>query len=392
MSTISTTSSNRRYADPRAAYIHVPFCRHRCGYCNFTLVAGRDDLIPQFLKALDLELSQLGNPRSIDTLFVGGGTPSHLEPRPLGELFGSIRHWLHLNDGFEFSMEANPLDVTPARIDVLQRAGVNRLSLGVQSFDDRWLRFLERDHRAEDIARAFTLARMAMPAVSLDLIYGVPEQTLEEWRNDLQRALQLEPEHVSVYGLTYERGTSFWNRLQRNTIQPCPEERERAMYELAIDVLSSAGYEHYEVSNFARPGFRCRHNEAYWNGCTYYAAGPGAARHIAGRREINHRSTTTYLRRMLSGQSPVSESEYLDPEEAARERFIFALRRLAGVNTKELAEEVGFDVEELFRKPLAKFLQLGLLERSGDVVRLTRAGLLISDAMWPELLTPATKN
>lgn len=379
-------SENPRFTEPRAAYVHVPFCRHRCGYCNFTLVAGRDDLIPRFLQALARELSGLEAPRLVRTLFLGGGTPTHLAPDQLGTLFSTISTWLPLETDGEYSVEANPLDLTPERIAVLQEAGVNRLSLGVQSFADDTLRFLERDHRGTEAQRAVEEAQAAFPAVSLDLIFGVPGQSLAAWQQDLARAVLLKPQHISVYGLTFDRGSAFWGRVQRGTLRPCEEELERAMYEAAIDHLTSNGYVHYEVSNFSRPGFACRHNEVYWTGGTYWAFGPGAARHVAGVREVNHGSTTTYLQRVLSGQSPVAERESLAPEAAARERLVFGLRRLQGVHAPSFHRQTGWSVSDLGGTALERQLQAGLLEWSGENLRLTRSGLLLSDSLWPDLL------
>src|SRR4051794_14103067 len=400
--------------DPGAAYIHVPFCRHRCGYCNFTLVAGRDDLIDAYLEALERELTQLGEPHEVDTLFFGGGTPTHLPPRQLERLFAIVRHWFPLAVGGELSIEANPIDLatgsgvfgeqTPSSkhhalspktpdpfssdsvAEVLAGAGVTRVSLGVQSFHPHKLTLLERDHAPATIQRAFQSARVVAASVSLDLMFGVPGESLADWQNDLQQALALEPDHVSTYGLTFEKGTAFWSRLSRGELARAEEELERQMYELAIDTLTAAGFEHYEVSNFARPGHRCRHNENYWLGGQYFAAGPGAARFIAGRRETNHRSTTTYIQRLLADQSPVAESEQLGPEDAARERLVFALRRLEGIDVIDFATATGFSVEQLGGKALARFIDQGLLERCNRRLRLTRRGLLLSDAIWPEFL------
>lgn len=381
-----TTPRNPRFQPPRSAYLHVPFCRHRCGYCNFTLIAGRDDLISRYLLAIKTELSQLGDAQQVDTLYFGGGTPTHLPPPSLIELLETVGNRFQRTPGCEFSVEANPLDLTPDRVDVLRQYGVTRISLGVQSFQDRWLQLLERDHRYPDVVEAIERCRRVFPAVSIDLMFGLPGQSLADWKADLSNALRFAPQHLSVYGLTFERGTSFWSRMQHGELVRCPEERERGMYELAIDLLGAAGFEHYEVSNFAVPGFRCRHNEAYWLGRTYFAAGPGAARHVAGRRETNHRSTTTYLTRVLSGQSAVAESEFLSDEEAARERFVFGLRRLEGIQEADFAHETGFGLDQLFGEPLAKFVESGFLERRDGAVKLTRSGLMVSDALWPELL------
>jgi oxygen-independent coproporphyrinogen-3 oxidase len=371
---------------PRAAYIHVPFCRHRWGYCNFTLVAGRDDLIDAYLEALERELSWLDGPHEVDTLFFGGGTPTHLPPTQQERLLAIVRRSFSLAAGGEFSVEANPIDLDETKCAILAAAGVTRISLGGQSFNERKLRLLERDHVARDIERAFDLSRQFARSVSLDLIFGVPGESLADWRSDLERALALSPDHISTYGLTFEKGTAFASRLARGELHRVDDEAERQMYELAIDTLAAAGFEHYEVSNFARPGHRCRHNETYWTGGQYFAAGPGAARFIAGRRETNHRSTTTYITRVLAGQSPVAESEQLGREDAARERLVFGLRRLEGIDVDEFAANAGFTIRELGGTALKRFLDRGLLELTGSRLRLTRQGLLVSDSLWPEFV------
>ena len=372
---------------PRSAYIHVPFCRHHCGYCNFTLVAGRDDLIAAYLEALSKELSWLGEPHEVDTLFFGGGTPTHLPPRELAALLEIAKRWFPLAPNYELSVEANPIDLDEARCEVLAATGVTRISLGVQSFRAEKLQVLERDHREQEILAAYASARRIAKSVSIDLIFAAPGETAGQWQQDLAKAIALEPDHVSTYGLTFERGTSFWGRLNRGELTQAPEEAEAQMYELAIDLLTAAGYEHYETSNFARPGHRCRHNEAYWTGLPYFAAGPGAARYIAGRREMNHRSTTTYIQRVLSGQSPVVESEELSLEGRARERLVFALRRLEGISLEEFERETGFSVDALVKLPLANYVAQGLFERKDGRLRLTHRGLLVSDALWPEFLS-----
>jgi putative oxygen-independent coproporphyrinogen III oxidase len=372
---------------PRSAYIHVPFCRHRCGYCNFTLVAGRDDLIEAYLEALARELSWLEQPREVETLFFGGGTPTHLPPRQLERLFAIVREWFPLAAGGELSVEANPIDLDESKSQILSAAGVTRVSVGGQSFKEQKLEKLERDHVGLDVVSAVDLARTFAKSVSLDLIFGVPGETLNEWREDLEAAIRVvRPDHISTYGLTFEKGTAFWSRLTHGELTRVDEEVERQIYELAIDTLTAVGYEHYEVSNFARPGHRCRHNENYWIGSGYYAAGPGAARFIGGRRETNHRSTTTYISRVLAGQSPVAESEQLAPEDAARERLVFALRRLEGIDTAEFATATDFRVEQLGGAALPRLIEQRLLDFTSGRLRLTRAGLLVSDAIWPEFL------
>jgi oxygen-independent coproporphyrinogen-3 oxidase len=364
----------------------VPFCVHRCGYCNFTVIAGRGDLIDAYLEALARELSWLGQPRPVQTLFLGGGTPTHLPPEKLRRLLDLARHWFPLEPGYEFSVEANPADLDEPRVRILAEAGVTRISLGVQSFQSRKLELLERDHGPAQIARSYELARRHVHSVSLDLIFGCPAESLAEWRDDLRSALQLAPNHVSTYGLTFERGTSFWSRLQHGTLARLDEDQEWALYAEAIDTLTNAGLEHYEISNFARAGHRCRHNEVYWAAEEYYAAGPGASRYVGGRRETNHRSTTTYLQRVLSGRSPVAEAEELSPEDRAREALVLGLRRMRGIDCGSFAKRTGYRVEDLGGPALSRHLSLGLLERMGDTLRLTREGLYVSDSLWPDYL------
>jgi oxygen-independent coproporphyrinogen-3 oxidase len=369
---------------PRAAYIHVPFCRHRCGYCNFTLVAGRGDLVGRYLAAIARELEGLQEPREVHTLYFGGGTPTYLAPDELRQLAEMVLKWHPLAAGYEYTVEANPSDVDEAMADVLAELGVSRVSLGAQSFRADKLRLLERDHEAGDIDRAVRLLRAR--GIKVDLIFATPGETMPQWATDLDVALALEPDHVSTYGLTFERGTTFWNRRLHGELAQVDEELERAMYALAIERLTAAGLEHYEVSNFARPGQRSRHNQAYWSGDGYWAAGPGAARYVDGVRSTNHRSTTTYLDRVLAGQSPVVEREELDAEARARELLVFGLRRIDGVTRQEIAARSGYTIDQLIAAPLRKFVDLGLLHDSGEQVKLTREGLFVSDAIWPEML------
>jgi oxygen-independent coproporphyrinogen-3 oxidase len=383
-------TSSQLKIDARAAYVHVPFCRHRCGYCNFTVVAGRDDLMGAYLEALERELALLERPREVDTLFFGGGTPTHLEPEALRRLFAAARRWFPPADRggqpAELSVEANPIDLTEEKLRVLAEAGVTRVSLGVQSFELEKLRLLERDHDGLQAREAVMAAQRTVASVSLDLIFATPGETLDAWKCELDQAIALRPDHVSTYGLTFEKGTSYWARRSRGALAEVDEETQRAMYETAIERLTAAGFEHYEVSNFARPGHRCRHNEAYWRGDEFYAAGPGASRYLGGRRETNHRSTTTYIARVLAGKSAVAEVDELDSRARACERLVFALRRLAGVRRDWFESVTGFAIDELAGATIRRYVGVGLLDDDGQAIRLTRNGLMVSDALWPELL------
>lgn len=381
-----TTAAQDQQNSPRSAYVHVPFCRHKCGYCNFTVIAGRDDLMQSYLTAIRRELEGLERPYSVSTLFLGGGTPTHLPPSHLQQLLDLVVQWFPLEEGTEFSVEANPEDLDAEVVDVLSAAGVNRVSLGMQSFSPTKLRGLERGHLGEQAEECFRLLRPHIRSLSMDLIFATPGETVDAWQADLASALLLSPDHVSTYGLTFEKGTPFYSRLKKSELMQVEEDAERAMYVGAIDTLQDHGFEHYEVSNFARPGHVCRHNENYWLGGAYFGIGPGAASYVDGVRRTNHRSTTTYLNKVLRGDSAVAESETLGEKDKAHERLVFGLRRLAGIDIARFQAETGHDVDDLAGDHLRWLCDEGLLQRTVSHLRLTRKGLLVSDSIWPYLL------
>lgn len=372
---------------PQAAYLHVPFCVHRCGYCDFTVIAGRDDLIPAFLSAMERELSSLDSPQPVRTLFLGGGTPTHLPPTALRKFLQLASTWFPSSVDGEFSVEANPADLTDEKIALLANAGVNRVSLGAQSFDAAALDVLERDHTPERIADVVrSLQAAGIENVSLDLIFGVPGQSLDSWQNSLRQAIELEPKHISTYGLTIEKGTAFWNRVAKDELRTLPDELERTMYAVAIDELSAAGFEQYELSNFARPGFACRHNQTYWQGEAYYGFGPGAARYLNGSRETNHRSVFTWLKRIEAGESAVMDSETLTPQDRAHERLALGLRMMAGIDLQEFRSSTGFTIEDLAGAAIEQHLENGLLEIHAGRLRLTREGRFVADTITVDML------
>lgn len=372
-------------ANVRSVYIHVPFCKHRCGYCDFTLVAGRDELVPEYLRAMDLELPNVRG-HALDTLYFGGGTPSHLEPDELDQLFRLVLKRFDISPTTEVTVEANPDGLTTDKIDVMQQHGVNRVSLGVQSFRDDVLKFLERDHRADDVEEVAERLRSRIPNFSVDLIFAVPGQSLSEWRIAMEHAIALKPKHISTYGLTIEKGTAFWSRLQKGKFRQAPDELERDMYAAAMDDLPEAGFEQYEISNFARPGFRSRHNSVYWTGQPYEAFGPGAARFVNGCRQTNHRSVTSWLKRVLGGHSPVAESETLSTEDRARELLVIGIRRCEGINKATFAQSTGMDVNDLVAGRLTEHIQAHMVHDSESTLKLTREGRFVADSIVVDLL------
>lgn len=377
---------------PRHAYVHVPFCRHRCGYCDFALVAGRDDLIDRYFTALAIELGRLGAgaaevPRlRLDTLYLGGGTPSHLGAAGIDRLFTLLGRSMEPGPGAEITCEANPLDVTAGLVKAFEAGGVTRVSLGGQSLDANTLRVLDRDHGPDDVRRAVDLLLHAGFTVSLDLMTAAPGQSVAEVEADLAAAVDLGVHHVSVYCLTWEKGTAFESSRRRGAMKPVEEGVERVMFETAIDRLEAAGYEHYEVSNFAKPGGRCRHNEAYWACRPWEAFGPGAARFDGRTRTTNHRSTTTWMAKVIAGDDHAGDVDTMTDEEAARERIVVGLRRREGITRETFREASGFDLDALVGPSIHRWVAAGHATDDGSRVWLTRAGLLVSDALWAEVL------
>ena len=371
---------------PRAAYVHVPFCRHRCGYCDFAVVAGRDDLVDRYLGAIGQELGRLPAPLDLDTLYVGGGTPSHLGAEGLRRLWGAFAGRLAPVAGAEVTIEANPADVDAALVAAAVACGVSRVSLGAQSLSARTLKALDRDHTPEQVRRAVALLLGAGLAVNIDVMTAAPGQSLADVERDLDDVLALGVHHVSVYCLTWERGTRFLGLLNRGALERAEEDLERRMFEGAIERLEAGGFEHYEVSNFARPGHRCRHNEGYWDCRPWEAFGPGAARFDGRTRTTNHRSPFTWMRRVDAGLDPAADHDRMTAEGAARERIVVGLRRRDGIVRETFRRESGLSFDDLAGDLVRGWVANGWAVDDGARVRLTRSGLLLSDSLWDGVL------
>ncbi|MFO0880158.1 MAG: radical SAM family heme chaperone HemW [Gemmataceae bacterium] len=374
---------------PRAAYVHVPFCAHHCGYCDFAVVTGRDQAMESYVEALTAEIAGLGQPQPIDTLFLGGGTPTHLPPHLLERLLTALDDWLPVLAGGEKTVEANPDTLTEEKLEVLARHAFNRVSLGAQSFFAPHLAMLERSHDPTAIAPAVERTRRIGAAVSLDLIFAVPSQTLPQWRQELACALELHPEHISTYGLTYEKGTRLWKQRRQGTLQAVVEEDELEMYRASIATLTGAGFDHYEISNFARPGFRSRHNQVYWANEAYHGFGLGAARYVQGVREVNRRDLDGYIHNALAGLPVTQSSEQLEPFERARETMAIQLRRCEGIQRRRFEEQTGFELDPLAGDALPNLVEMGLLSDDGASVALTLRGREVADGIIERLMQSA---
>ena len=372
---------------PRSAYIHIPFCAHKCGYCDFASLAGADHLADRYLDALGREIARVGTPQPVETIFIGGGTPTRLDPRQLKRLLAMIRAWFPLAPGGEWTVEANPGTLDAAKVDVLASGGVNRVSLGAQSFQPDLLRALERNHGPDEVPRALDLIRPRFDRWSFDLIFGVPGSTPAMWEADLAAALALGPDHLSCYGLVYEKGTALWKQERAGHVQPVDEEAERAMYEHTIDRLAAEGLAMYEISNFARPGHESRHNLIYWANLAYFGVGLGAARYVGGVRSSNTRDLPAYLKRIEADLDATGPTETLEPEDRARETAVLMLRRtVRGLERAEFARQTGFGFDDLAGAALTKHRAGGLLDDDGSRVRFTREGLFLADTVLCDLL------
>jgi oxygen-independent coproporphyrinogen III oxidase len=377
-----------RWRWPRAAYIHIPFCAHKCGYCDFASLAGVDHLADRYLLALDREIeTAVAEPQEVDTIFVGGGTPTRLDADQLERLTQMIGRWFPLAAGGEWTVEANPGTLDAAKVDVLEGAGVNRISLGAQSFRAESLRVLERHHGRQEVEHAAALLQPHFLRWSLDLIFGVPGSTLADWRADVEIALGFGPSHLSCYGLVYEKGTPLWSQRRSGQIEPLDEELERSMYEATIEILADHGLEMYEISNYAKSGHESLHNLAYWANDAYFGFGVGAARYIRGVRSVNTRELPAYLRRVEAGDDPTGPREELSALARARETAILMLRRIkAGIARADFRTRTGFDLDALLGQSIERYVARGSLEDDGDRVRLTREGLFLADQVFCELV------
>ncbi len=373
----------------RALYVHVPFCRTLCGYCDFYSEVLRTEAVGPLVDALLRELDGYAARRTLafDTIYVGGGTPTVHPPGQLGRLLGGVRAYADAGEQLEFTVEANPATVTDEVAGVLAGAGVNRVSLGAQSFEPAELRVLERRHRPEQVGETVAICqRFGIQRISLDLIFGIPGQTLASWRRSLEAALALRPEHVSTYGLTYEAETPLRRQRDAGVVTPVDPDLEADMYELALDMMPAAGLAHYEVSNFARAGAECRHNLRYWHNEPYVGLGPAAAGFVDEVRYKNVADTAAYVQAIAAGRSPWGEHEQLPPERRARETAMLELRLASGIDRGRFTERYGVDPTRLFAEAVERHGAAGLLSVDADGIRLTRAGFLVADTVIADFL------
>ncbi|HXD82113.1 MAG TPA: radical SAM family heme chaperone HemW [Candidatus Acidoferrum sp.] len=349
-------------------YLHIPFCKHKCGYCDFNAYAGMDRLMPDYVDALERELlwaRDLHPFETLETVYFGGGTPSLLPAGLMTRLLGFLRANFDVAEDAEITLEANPASTDEAKLAAWLDSGVNRLSLGVQGFDGRALAILERRTDAAQATRAFELARsMGMRNISIDLIYAVPHQGLDSWLETLRRGLALGPDHISTYCLTFEEGTLLWRRRAQGKVPEVDSDVQWDHLDAAIVELESAGYHRYEVSNWARPGFESRHNHAYWSCRPVYGAGAGAHSYATDGATAQRWWNVARPRDYMAAPNPVAGGEELEARKAAAESLMLGLRTAEGMPPPS-----GFDPE------LAELVKVGLVAMTGGRVVPTRRGM-----------------
>ncbi len=376
---------------PCALYVHVPFCETKCGYCDFYSVALKDrdpgPLVARLLRELNGRVEEAhATGYFVQTVFFGGGTPTLLPYGQLRELLKTVNKLVAADAIEEFTVEANPATVDDAKAALLAEHGVTRVSMGAQSFIPAELAALERLHKPEDIAPSVaTLRRHGLDNINLDLIFGIPGQTPASWAESLRIAVDLAPQHIACYGLTYEPGTRLTAQRRAGHVTACNEDTESELYLHALDTLSAAGFCQYETSNYARPGRECRHNLLYWRNRPYIGVGPSAAGCMLGRRHKNVADIASYIRQMDERGRAEMESEAVTPEMLMLELPMMQLRLVEGLSIGDFVAQAGVDPREVFHEPLERFVASGLVNVSETHIRLTREGRLLSDAILREL-------
>ena len=389
-------------APPLAIYVHIPFCVRHCAYCDFNTYVekAQSAVVHATVEAICRDIAQAGREleatasgsrllgeRPVRTIFFGGGTPTFLEGTQLERIVRAISDHFAILPDVEISSEANPGSSDAARFERMRNAGFNRLSIGVQSFDDTLLVALDRFHTAQEAENALRLARQAgFDNVSLDLMFALPGQTTRLWEDSLERALALGTKHLSLYALTLEAGTRFERLYAGGKLDLPDEDTELEMYERSISLLTQAGFEHYEVSNFARPGFRCRHNLVYWHNEEYLGIGPGAVSYIGGRRWKRERLPARYIQKVNAQADLAVESEHLTPEATLGETIMLGLRLRDGLPLSRLRDRFHIDPLARFAPQLERLTKRGLLTLEADTLRLTHRGLLLANDVLSEFL------
>jgi len=375
-------------SDDIALYVHIPFCRRKCNYCSFVSFDLLKADFSVYVRALKAELTQRASGEKISSIYFGGGTPSLLSVEQLGDILSAIKSLFAVDNAAEITIEANPGTVDKSYLTAIRKLGVNRLSLGVQSLNDDELKLLGRIHTADEARQAVQFARSAgFDNLNLDLIYGLPGQTLSGWQRSLEEAIGLHPEHLSLYGLTLEEETPLWRAIEEKALPAIDPDLSAEQYELAEDLLAASGYRHYEISNWAKPGYECRHNLVYWQNLPYIGVGVAAHSCLNGHRLANTGDIDSYLADS-AGKLPFlpEMDEEIDAELELAETVILGLRLDDGVSVANIQDRYAIDVLSYYHKQIGEMTDAGLLESDGERLKLTRRGRLLSNEVFWRLL------
>ncbi|WP_195324051.1 radical SAM family heme chaperone HemW [Streptococcus sp. 1001283B150225_161107_H12] len=367
-------------AKPSSAYVHIPFCTQICYYCDFSKVFIKNQPVDAYLEHLIQETRsyEIGKLR---TLYIGGGTPTALSAQQLAYLLTELPKVMDLSEVEEFTIEANPGDLDPDKIAVLKDSQVNRVSLGVQTFDNKMLKKIGRSHQEQDIYDNIRhLKQAGFDNISVDLIYALPGQTMDQVKENVAKAINLDIPHMSLYSLILENHTVFMNRMRRGKLPLPKEELEAEMFEYIIEELEKAGFEHYEISNFSKPGFESRHNLVYWDNAEYYGLGAGASGYVDGIRYKNHGPIRHYLEAVEAGKARITE-EHLTLEEKMEEELFLGLRKKNGVSKARFEEKFGVSFDQRYGQVVANLTEQGLLVPDDKQVRMTKRGLFLGDTV-----------
>ena len=365
---------------PTSAYVHIPFCTQICYYCDFSKVFIKNQPVDSYLEHL-IEEYNAYDIKKLRTLYIGGGTPTALSARQLAFLLEKLTDKLDLSYLEELTIEANPGDLDQEKIAVLKDSPVNRVSLGVQTFNDRMLKQIGRSHLEKDIYENIAnLKKAGFDNISIDLIYALPKQTMEDVKTNVAKAIALDIPHMSLYSLILENHTVFMNRMRRGKLPLPKEDLEAEMFDYIIAELEKAGFEHYEISNFSKPGFESRHNLMYWDNAEYYGIGAGASGYVDGIRYKNHGPIRHYLHAVEAGNARVQE-EVLTLHEKMEEEMFLGLRKKSGVSKKRFEEKFGLSFEDQYGAVVSELTEQGLLVPDKDIVRMTKKGLFLGDTV-----------
>ncbi|AZB43684.1 oxygen-independent coproporphyrinogen III oxidase [Bacillus sp. FJAT-42376] len=375
----------------KAAYVHIPFCEYICHYCDFNKIFIQNQPVEAYLDYLNKEIEQVmqkHDKQKLDTIFIGGGTPTALNEPQLTMLMESInRHLLPLDKDIEFTVEANPGDLSYEKMKLLKSFGVNRFSIGVQSFNDRLLEKIGRVHRKEDVFRTVEDAKKAgFDNLSIDLMFGLPGQTIEDFETTLDLALSLNVQHFSAYSLIIEPKTVFYNLVQKGKLPLPPQEDEARMYEILMDRMESRGFHQYEISNFSLPGMESKHNLTYWENEEYFGFGAGAHGYVNGMREVNAGPLKKYMSLIDETGSPVTSEHHVTANERMEEELFLGLRKTAGISKGNFKEKFGLDLSEVFSKPINEQKEKGLLEETDSRIFLSVKGRLLGNEVFQSFI------